>query len=66
MKVRYLTRQNRVTSEQVEQYARDLNAHESWRLVKQQLENKVGPVLQYWDEENQTWVDAESVTEYRE
>ena len=23
-------------------------------------------VLQYWDYENQTWVDAESVTEYRE
>jgi hypothetical protein len=64
MKVRYLTRQNRVTQEQVEQYAREHN--ESWRPVKQQLENKVGPVLQYWDEENQTWVDAESVTEYRE
>ena len=64
MKVRYLTRQNRVTSEQVGQYAREHN--ESWRLVKQQLENKVGPVLPYWDEENQTWVDAESVTEYRE
>lgn len=64
MKVRYLTRQNRVTQEQVEQYAREHN--ESWRLVKQKLENKVGPVLQYWDEENQTWVDAESVTEYRE
>ena len=64
MKVRYLTRQNRVTQEQVEQYAREHN--EPWRLVKQQLENKVGPVLQYWDYENQTWVDAESVTEYRE
>ena len=64
MKVRYLTRQNRVTQEQVEQYAREHN--ESWRPVKQQLENEVGPVLQYWDEENQTWVDAESVTEYRE
>ena len=53
-----------MTSEQVGQYAREHN--ESWRLVKQKLENKVGPVLQYWDEENQTWVDAESVTEYRE
>jgi hypothetical protein len=63
MKIRYLTRQNQVTAEQVEQYAREHNLPKI--VVKQQLENKVGPVLQYWNE-NTGWCDAESVTEYRE
>ena len=64
MKVRYVTRLNRVTAEQVAEYAKQNNEPRLW--VKQRLENKVGPVLQYWDEADQAWVDAESVTEYRE
>jgi len=63
MKVRYVTRQNHVTQEDIDFYGREHQI--GWRAVKEKLEDKVGPILQYWYEENQTWIDAESVTEYR-
>ena len=60
MKIRYLTKKNQVTAEQIENYAREHNLPKI--MVKQQLENKIGPVLQYWDE-NTGWTDVEYVTE---
>ena len=64
MKVRYLTKQCRVTNEQVNKYGQEHNLPRY--EAKRRLENRIGPVLQYWDDADQAWVDVESVTEYFE
>lgn len=62
MKLRYLTTMRNVTAEEVESYAREHNLPKM--MVKQTLQNKVGPVLEYYDEDTKTWYEVKHVTEY--
>lgn len=63
MKIRWFTLKTKVTADDIHQ----LRKHYSFSLLelKKHLENQVGPVLQYFDEEKQEWVDVPDVVEYR-
>lgn len=64
MKLRYLTTMNKVTAQEIEAYATEHNMPKL--MVKQLLENRVGPVLEYYDEDYSTWFEVAHVTEFVE
>lgn len=62
MKLRYITRKNQISDEDIREY---VGRHEtSYSVAKRMLVNSQGPTLQYFD--NGEWHDVESVTEYRD
>ena len=64
MKLRYLTTMHEVCVEEVEAYAKEHNLPKF--MAKKTLHNKVGPVLEYYDEDTKTWYEVKHVTEYIE
>lgn len=62
MKLRYHTTQFKVTAEEVREYAQ----RENITLLESKiiLENKTGPVLQYYVVEDDEWVTVPHITDF--
>ena len=64
MKLRWVTRKNRVKAEEIKKHFHD--HHCRWlQESKDILENVEGPILQYFDEATGYWEDVPEVLEYR-
>lgn len=64
MKLRWVTRKNRVKAEEIKKHFHD--HHCRWlQESKDILENVEGPTLQYFDEDTRQWEDVPYVLEYR-
>ena len=64
MKLRWVTKKNRVKAEEIKKHFHD--HHCRWlQESKDILENVEGPTLQYFDEDTRQWEDVPYVLEYR-
>lgn len=64
MKLRWVTKKNHVTADEVRKYC-EKNHTRQLKSAKEILENEEGPTLQYFDEVTGDWEEVEEVLEYR-
>jgi len=64
-KLRWVTHKTKVTAEDVRKARHSFHGW-AFQEIKVLLEKQTVPVLQYFDEETEKWVDVPSILEYRD